>query len=192
MDPSLNGLEADVFWLPEAFPGVLRAYVGRKARSGWSAAVSLKDLQCRKAILDPVRGEQSLLLRSRGRLVQLQCDGDSIAIDPLAVSLVIGGISAIEGGNRSLRSLAELYRHGGRDHPSVDWTPQSLGLRNALIALDAASHGASHREIAEVIFGPRCVARDWSGGHGWMKSRIVRALRKGRQLVEGGYRDLLK
>ena len=192
MDPSLNGLDADVFWLPEAFPGVLRAHVGRKARSGWSAVVSLKDLQCRKVILDPVGGEQSLLLRGRGCLVQLQCDGDSISIDPLAISLVIGGLSAIERGSRSLRPLAELYRQGGRDHASLGWTPQTLGLRNALVALDAASHGASHREVAEVIFGPRCVTQDWSGGHGWMKSRIVRALRKGRQLMEGGYRDLLK
>lgn len=192
MDPSLNGLEADVFWLPDVFPGVLRAYVRRQARPGWSAAVSLKDLQCRKAILDPANGEQSLLLRSRGRSVQLQCDGDSIAIDPLAISLVIGGLSAIERGSRSLKPLAELYRQGGRHYASLGWTPQTLGLRNALVALDAASHGASHREIAEVIFGPRCVTRDWSGGHGWMKSRIVRALRKGRQLVEGGYRDLLK
>ena len=69
---------------------------------------------------------------------------------------------------------------------------QSLGLRNALIALDGASHGASHREIAEVIFGPGRVAQDWSGGHGWMKSRIVRVFRKGHQLMKGGYRDLLK
>ena len=125
-------------------------------------------------------------------MVQLQWDGDSIAIDPLAVSLVIGGISAIERGARSLRRLVELYRHNGRDRPSIGWTPQSLGLRNALIALDGASHGASHREVAEVLFGPRRVAQDWSGGRGWMKSRIVRAFRKGHQLMNGGYRDLLK
>jgi len=124
--------------------------------------------------------------------VHLLCEGDSISIDPMAISLVIGELPAIERSARALKPFAELYHHSNASRASVGWTPQSLGLRNALIALDGAAHGASHREVAEVIFGPRHVADDWSGGHGWMKSRIIRAVKKGHQLMEGGYRDLLR
>lgn len=171
---------------------MLRAYASREARPGWSSAISLKDLDCRKAVLDPASGAQQLILRDRLRLVQLLCEGDSIAIDPMAIGVVIGDFPAIERSVRALKPFAELFRHGNRSRASVGWTPQSLGLRNALIALDGATHGASHREVAEVIFGPRRVAEDWSGGHGWMKSRVIRAVKKGQQLMEGGYRDLLR
>ena len=133
-----------------------------------------------------------MVLRDRSRLVHLLCEGDSIAIDPMAISVVIGDFPAIERSVRALKPFAEMFRQSNPRRASVGWTPQSLGLRNALIALDGAIHGVSHREVAEVIFGPRCVAEDWSGGHGWMKSRVIRAVKKGQQLMEGGYRDLLK
>ena len=64
--------------------------------------------------------------------------------------------------------------------------------RDAFIAFDCRSVGASHREVAEVIYGPKRVREEWSGRGGWMKERLRRALAKGEALCSGGHRKLVE
>jgi hypothetical protein len=51
--------------------------------------------------------------------------------------------------------------------------------------------GASHREIAAVIFSPKLVADEWNGRSDFLRLRVQRLLRYGRDMVAGGYRKLL-
>jgi hypothetical protein len=64
-------------------------------------------------------------------------------------------------------------------------------FRDATVALDGRDAGASHREAAEVIFGTKRVRADWSARGGWLKERMRRALAKGEELRDGGYRRAL-
>jgi len=64
-----------------------------------------------------------------------------------------------------------------------------LHLRT-LQALDGALAGASHREIAEVLFGLSIVAERWSED-GDLRAQVRRLIRGGRALMRGGYRRLL-
>jgi hypothetical protein len=75
------------------------------------------------------------------------------------------------------------YVHRSRDR---------LLFRDALIALDGREAGASHRDTAVVIVGIRRVREDWSARGGWLKERLRRALAKGEQLRDGGYRRALE
>ena len=154
--------------------------------------VSLQDLACRKSILVTADGTEYLLLRDQRRVMQVLCVGESIAIEPCAIGLLANRVPGVRSKANLMFRFEEMCWSSKSSQKPVDWMPQSLSFRNALIALDGSINGASHREIAEVIFGPEEAGNDWAGGHGWMKSRIVRAIKKGRELMEGGYRNLLK
>lgn len=64
-------------------------------------------------------------------------------------------------------------------------------LALALRASDARTDGATYREIAEVLLpGQRIPERDW-GTHE-VRNRIIRLVKTGFALVQGGYRALLR
>lgn len=71
-------------------------------------------------------------------------------------------------------------------------TPQQRRkLRLMLQAVDGRAQKASHREIAEVLFGPaRVTDHPWKSSP-W-RARVSRLLRDGRAMIAGGYRRLLR
>ncbi|MDQ2102808.1 DNA -binding domain-containing protein, partial [Azospirillum isscasi] len=75
--------------------------------------------------------------------------------------------------------------------PPPELTPyQASLLRHALQALDAALAGASLRDTAEAVFGPKRVAADWFRSSP-LRDQVRYLVRRGRRLMAGGYRDLL-
>nr|WP_294814673.1 DUF2285 domain-containing protein [uncultured Sphingomonas sp.] len=62
----------------------------------------------------------------------------------------------------------------------------------ALRAHDAVHAGASHREIAQVLFGAGRVAGEWQGASDSLRSRIRRLVREAARMARGGYRSLLQ
>ena len=66
---------------------------------------------------------------------------------------------------------------------------QRLHLAYALRALDGYLAGASQREISAVLFGRTISGAAWAGSD--LQSRVRRAVATGRQLMAGGYRELL-
>lgn len=64
-------------------------------------------------------------------------------------------------------------------------------LALALRASDARTDGATYREIAEVLLpAHRISERDW-GTHE-VRNRIIRLVKTGFAMVQGGYRTLLR
>ena len=61
---------------------------------------------------------------------------------------------------------------------------------HTLQALDGRLCGASHRQIAEIVWGDEIVAKDWHAD-GDLRARVRRIVRRGQALANGGYRDLL-
>lgn len=61
----------------------------------------------------------------------------------------------------------------------------------ALRALDGRRSGASHRDIAVALFGPKCVEADWADRSDYLRCRVQRLLRLGEMMTKGGYRRLL-
>ena len=59
-----------------------------------------------------------------------------------------------------------------------------------LQALDGTLAGASHRDIAESLFGPSVVAERWHGDSE-LRAQVRRLIRRGRVLMAGGYHRLL-
>lgn len=60
-----------------------------------------------------------------------------------------------------------------------------------LRALDGRIEGASHFEIAHVLFGPRLVvAAQWQESS--FRYATLRLVRDGHKMIDGGYRQLLR
>lgn len=73
-----------------------------------------------------------------------------------------------------------------------DLTPyQTRMLMRALQALDAFLDGASVRRTAEALFGAERVRADWFRDTP-LRDHVRYVIRRGRQLMDGGYRDLLR
>ena len=71
-------------------------------------------------------------------------------------------------------------------------TSEQMLTRDAFIALDGRFAGASHRDVAELIYGLKRAREEWSGRGGWMKERMRRALAKGQMLCHGGHWNLVE
>lgn len=88
--------------------------------------------------------------------------------------------------------LKKLASAGDAVPVAVVWPRPSLSPlqeRLTLRALDANLSGASVREVAEGLFGTDAVAQDWHAD-GALRARTRRLVRRGRNLMRGGYRHL--
>lgn len=78
-------------------------------------------------------------------------------------------------------------RNHGHVHPV---TLASLHHLHALQALDGARAGASHRRIAEVLYGVERVHRQWHADSA-LRAQVRHSLARGATLMRGGYRRLV-
>lgn len=87
-----------------------------------------------------------------------------------------------------------LGERSGPVPPRVDLTPmQRDRLMLMLRAFDGHESGASHRQIATVLFDPDIAyvpARDWKSSA--LHARVFRLVKDACALVDGGYRRILR
>lgn len=192
MDPRHDARSAELFWHPDTYTRILTAVVDREHLPGLNSPLALASIGCRKSILAGPGNEQHLVLRNDRHALQILCTGDAVSFDPVAMALVIDTLPEVEPRVRLVRRFAELCRGPGTRTESPDRLRRSLRLGHALTALDGWLNGASYREIAGRIFGAERVATQWGEDRRSLKDRTIRLVRKGRRLMEGGYRDLLR
>jgi len=141
--------------------------------------------------LKSFNGEQHLLLADRRRVVQVRCIGEDIRTGPFGLEPVVEGFPSIESPQRLIRILADLYRNRSFARPHASWTVEGMRHRDALAALDKRREGCSYREIAIFLYGENAVQTDWSNPNQTMKNRVVRRVKRGYRMMDGGYRKLL-
>lgn len=123
---------------------------------------------------------------SRVKLARGLCSSRSHAfqvpasVDPRPYCALISRI------NKACSTRARPMKRALATRPSRD---SILHLRT-LLALDAEAAGATHRAIAEAIFGTQDVWQRWTKDSE-LRAHIRYLLRRGKQLVNGGYRQLL-
>jgi hypothetical protein len=107
---------------------------------------------------------------------------------PLIVAIPVGS-DAQRWLISAMRFLALLR---GKPSPDLRITPQRRSrLRQMLRVFDARTCGASHRDIASVLFGEHRISRpDWHESS--LRYATIRLIRDGNALVDRGHRALLK
>jgi len=96
---------------------------------------------------------------------------------------------------RRQRSLACLTAYVFTGHLPSHLFPhlaESARLARVAQALDGASSGAPHREIAEAVFGERRVIASWNDPGEHLRDAIRRSIARGKTLMNGGYRHFLR
>jgi hypothetical protein len=151
----------------------------------------LLDLPNVEHLLVDTDGRQHVVLRSGARLKQLLVIGHNALVAPVTFGLRLSqpsDIATLAGELADLQSFLSARRRGAAGRST--WTSRAARLRDALIALDGHRAGATHREIAVMIYGRERVDRDWPDRG--LRLRVYRAIGRGERLCNGGYRELLR
>jgi hypothetical protein len=133
-----------------------------------------------------------MLVRDRSRGFQLEIHGHSLlepvhlvadaVLDPKAAPVRLKTIQCFN----DLRATGKLVPS---HFPAESATPR---LRRVMRALDGALSGASHREIAEVLFGKARTDREWRQANNHLRDHVRRAVKRGEELMRGGYMAFLR
>jgi hypothetical protein len=190
-DPSLTALQARHVWLPDARASTLICEAApAHASSGRNERVFLPSLPSLEHVLVDAAGRQHVVLRANQASIQLTIEGADITVGPVAITFLVSGFDAVAKA-RDQFDLLDRVLSPNRAPSSVlrRWTTRTRNLRDALITLDGRRAGASHKEIAILIYGAEDVAANWGGG---LRQRMQRHYSRGAELAAGGYRDFLR
>ncbi|MCA6121275.1 DUF2285 domain-containing protein [Bradyrhizobium sp. WSM 1704] len=188
-DPALCAEQAPVFWHASAFKRVvrLRANVPNERAA---QTYRLSDFRVeRRAIID-VDQTPFVLMKGRGVHVALKVEGLSVLSRPFRPVFELHGLDDLAVQNELFKRL-QRFREQPRAAPHAAQFTSDERLRHALVALDESLNGKTYRQIAITIFGVKMVADEWLGASQFLKDRTRRLVAKGKELMDGGYRDLL-
>jgi hypothetical protein len=191
-DPSLTALQARHVWLPDAGASTLigvtePAYASSKGNE----RISLPSLPSLEHVLIDAARRQHVVLRANQASIQLTIEGLDLTAGPVAITFLVFGFEAIAKARDQLDLLDRVLSPNRAPSSSAlpRWTTRTRNLRDALITLDGRRAGASHKDIAILLYGADDVAADWGVG---LRQRMQRHYSRGAALAAGGYRDLLR
>lgn len=188
VDPAQSAPNSPVCWLSTAAAPLIDAVVNR-AHNLNSECLSVRELAAVRHIVLGPTNEQYILLRDANTALTLRLHGSRALRAPVNTSILLQGLPSVAAISSALHILDGLAL---RPNYQSTGSRDLLLLRDALVALDGRCLGASYRELATTIYGEQAAKSAWSSGSRWMKDRMCRALKKGQQLRDGGYRKLLE
>ena len=187
VDPTLPAPEASLCWLTSSAAPILEALCCRAPRSGFDLAIA--NLRSAKSVIVGPGREEHVFFGDSEQTFALHLQGSRASLGPVRTTFLLRGIpDPMMLASDFLRVDVLLRAPQSRTRRSR----HRLLLRDALVALDGRRSGVSHRDVATVIFGIEHVREAWSGGGGWLKERMRRALAAGEELRDGGYRRALE
>ncbi len=177
-----------MFWRPEACPHVLPVTAVPAVST---APFSLAELRHPTALLVLPDRTQHLLARDSSRSLQLAVRGSSL-LQPVNLRTdAIFDARQLRARLTALESLNALISKQTLPDHLFPIDPRSRRLRHVLQALDGFLAGATYRDIAVALFGEARVLADWSDPRRNLFDQVRRAVRRGRHLMNGGYRSFL-
>lgn len=184
-------MSARVFWDPHDCAHVLftEAELADPARA--FPPFDLSAFSCGASVLLAPDGCQHVLLKDECRSLQLAVSGPSV-LRPSRLSVdAMVSPRRLKFHLNALQCLNDLSGSGSLKARYFPPEPRAQRLRVVVQALDGWLAGASHREIAIALFRQSRVNRDWADPRGHLRDQVRRAIRRGRYLMDGGYRQFL-
>lgn len=138
-------------------------------------------------------GVTHVLLEQDGKILQLHLSGGCDLSERVQLFVEIPTASGRTKGFLQACQAFDRLSWGGNipagfDRPSCDTRRLMFTIR----ALDGWMAGESQREIAISLFGRERVESDWKSDSDHLKSQVRRLVKRGRWLMAGGYRSLLR
>jgi hypothetical protein len=161
-----------------------------RAEHAESGGISLLPPASRSIVLRTSDGTQHVLIESSGRTLQLAVVGADITRPVRITAAIPVRAQRLAAHLWMVKCLHELCSKGRlpRDHPHA----RRRRLRIVLQALDGWLAGASHRDISCALFGDKRTQADWTDPSDHLRDTTRRAVQRGRLLMNGGYKALLR
>ena len=188
VDPALLAPEAPIDWMEDLGAAKIDA-VAREPRRGERSDVHLAELQCVRHIVVFADGEETVLINTSDKALTLRLRGATALRGPVCLTFQIAGIKALPYSGRSILNLPDMLT--GRPR-KFNRSRRRLLLREAVIALDGRTAGATYQDVAVVIAGAESARAAWRSSDHSLKDRMRRALKAGMRFRNGGYRTLIK
>lgn len=185
--PDIDARSAAVFWKPSRSGRILRMHAILEAASSQTAVFYLRHCPCPASLLVTADGTQHLLFHGAG--IQLAVSGASL-LEP--VHLLADTALGARDAKQQLEALSRFNDFIAGVSPPPPADQQRARLRQVLQALDGSLAGAPHRDIAVALFGVERVEADWNDPRQHLRDRVRRAINRGRDLMNGGYRKFLR
>lgn len=189
--PTLDAGTASVFWSPEIAADVLRMYALCRCKDLDTPLFHIDEVACSVTLLIGMDGVQHLLFQEGGHSLQVRVAGDAVeqpvylyaeaALDPRRTPAHL----------RALRCFNDLRRTGHLLERHFPPEPQGVRLDEVRHAFALARTITPHRDIAVGLYGEARVEADWTDAQSGMPDHVRRTLKRGRELVQSGYRNLL-
>lgn len=139
----------------------------------------------------PSSGEHLLLGRG-ARSIRLSVAKGTLLDGPVRLAYQLGGTDRLELRLLAMRRLAGFLRYRRIPEALFPGGAKTRRWTEVIGALDALALNATHRAVAQTLFGKRLVERDWTGGSDYLRTRTHRLVCQARKLVSGGYIDLVR
>lgn len=190
-DPRVAARAAPVFWHPTALRRTVRARGADVPSHEDTVRPRLGDFGVGRSALAAGDGGATVLLKGNGTYVALAVrDLPAVAL-PIPLTFELDRLDDVGAHVDCLKTLQRFADPAKAPAPaSVFGTDDRL--RHTLMALDGFLAGKTYRQIAMTIFGEKRVAEEWAAGNESFKDRTRRLVARGRELMQGGYRDLLR
>lgn len=191
-DPSTPARSKPVFWLPTHARRMIRVRGIPEGENNAPAELTLAKFQVRRSAVIGIDGTQIVILKGPGTHVSLDVRDVPALAQPLPLIVELDRLDDLGGHTDALKTL-HYFMQLRPDHPPREPAfGQSHRLRDMLIALDGSIAKRTYREIAMTLFGEQRVMEALRRGDESLKDRARRLVARGRELMQGGYRDLLQ
>jgi hypothetical protein len=191
-DPDLDAASANVFWKLDASHDVMPLQAVPASNYPKASPFPFDRLSCRitvRSYTDEPRSD--VLFANEGCFLQLAIFGDVPLDKAVLLTPVVTDGRRADRQREAMRRLDDLVRTGTLRPSLYRQETRVRRLKRVLHALDASLAQQSHREIAISMFGAERVLREWSDPRESLRDHVRRAVRSGRDFMEGGYRQLL-
>lgn len=191
-DPLRPACKTSVFWLPHMSRHTIRARCNLNIRNHSADLIRLASFRTKRVAVAGADGVSVVTMKSGDSRTTLVAHGWPVLTRPARVTFELDGFDELNARIDCLRMLQKLADPASTIPGAPLPSAVDNRLRQALLALDGSLAGASYRQIATTIFGDERVRRDWDAASRFLKERTRRLVAKGRALMNGGYRDLLR
>lgn len=177
-------------WRYEADPSI-PVFEGAPTVGGDGRAFDVRTFKPATLVVSSEAGDQHILVVDGTRRLRFAVIGADVLKGPLRLGFRLpdwrDGVIALDSVKRLVR-LRDTGRLTAGPRPPAG---KSARWVEAIRAFDARRGGASHREIARLLYGDERVSEEWNGRSDYMRMRVHRLLRSAESLAAGGYRKLL-
>jgi hypothetical protein len=187
VNPNMSALASPIFWLPSIMYRIATC-TAKATNDNQTDALCLAAFVGQRAVL-VTSSTETIAMHQHQISASIVVKDSSFLIGESALTFEIVGLNEVNRACETLKVLNHLRINRSEcSHVESDYHSKYLGY---LVALDGRLAGRPYRDIAEVLYGYERIGPYWTDDSRGYKSKVRRAVERGYDLMNGGYRALL-